>query len=71
MAIADGNSLPVAIGIESASPNKIRLVDDTIDNRFTKAVPDKIVGDKAYDSAPQDEHVAKKYGTELIAPYRT
>ena len=70
MAIADGSSLPIAIGIESASPHEVRLVKDTIKNRFTDEVPDRIIGDKAYDSDPLDAEVRSEYGLELIAPHK-
>jgi hypothetical protein len=50
MAIADASGIPVAAHIESASPHEVKLVEATIDSGFTKYAPDKIVGDKAYDS---------------------
>lgn len=71
MAIADGNSLPIALGIESANPHEIRLVEDTLKNRFTRATPERSIGDKAYDSDPVDERVAEKFGTKLIAPHKS
>jgi hypothetical protein len=62
MAIADGSSLPLALGIESASPNEIRLVEDTLKNRFTRRAPE---------SDEADSRVAKRFGTKLIAPHRS
>lgn len=70
MAIADGASLPLALGIESASPHEIRLIEETFENRFTRDTPEKTIGDKAYDSDPVDERVAERFGTELIAPHK-
>lgn len=70
MAIADSSSLPIAIGIESASPHEVRLVKETIENRFIDETPDRIIGDKAYDSDPLDAEVRSEYGLELIAPHK-
>lgn len=47
------------------------LVEATIESRFIKALPEKIVGDKAYDSDPLDERLKKDHGVELIAPHRS
>jgi IS4 transposase len=54
----------------SASPHEITLVDDTLDACFLKNVPEKIIGDLAFDSDPLDKHLAKEQGVELIAPHR-
>lgn len=67
MAIADSNGLPVSAGIESASPHEVKLVEATIEGRFTKKKPEKIIGDKAYDSDKLDKTL-KKQKIELIAP---
>ena len=37
MAIADGRGLPLAIGIESASPGEVTLVEATLAQRFLNA----------------------------------
>lgn len=70
MAIADASGLPVAIDIQSASPHEVKLVESTIENRFISKLPDRIIGDKAYDSDPLDENLREQYGTELIAPHK-
>ena len=70
MAIADASGLPVAVDIQSASPHEIKLVEATIKSRFIKKVPKRIIGDKAYDSDPLDEHLLQKHGTKLIAPHK-
>ena len=69
MAIADSAGLPVAVHIESASPNEVRLVESTLDRRFTQAQPERLIGDKAYDSDSLDEKMRKR-GIEMIAPNR-
>lgn len=69
MAIADSAGLPVAARIESASPHEVTLVEATIESRFTKKKPKKIIGDKAYDSDKLDKALEKQR-IELIAPCR-
>jgi transposase len=69
MALADGDGLPLAIHIESASPNEITLVEATLASRFILAKPKRLIGDKAYDSDPLDRRLQSK-GIEMIAPHR-
>jgi transposase len=70
MAVADRAGLPIAISVESASPHEVRLVESTLKSRFTKERPEKLIGDRAYDSDPLDERL-RKQGIELIAPHKT
>ena len=70
MAIADAAGFPVAAHVESASPHEVRLVEDTIDSSFTEYAPDKLIGDKAYDSDPLDHRLFDERGVEMIAPHR-
>ena len=70
MAIAERAGFPVAIRTTSASPHEVRLVDATLDARFTEAQPERMIGDKAYDSDPLDERLHKERGIEMIAPHR-
>jgi hypothetical protein len=37
--------------VESASPHEAKLVEANIDISFTRYAPDKLVGDKAYETA--------------------
>ena len=71
MAITDASGLPVSVDIQSASPHEVKLVELAIEKRFVKAVPKRMVGDKAYDSDPLDERLRENYGIELIAPHKT
>jgi len=70
MAVADGNGLPVAVCTDSASPAEVKLVNQTLEQRFIADVPQRVVGDKAYDSDPLDEEVLTQFGAEMIAPHR-
>jgi transposase len=69
MAIADRHGLPIAAGIASASPHEVTLVSETIENRFVPQMPEKLIGDRAYDSDGLDRTLSEK-GIELIAPHR-
>jgi transposase len=69
MAITDSHGLPVAVGIESASPHEVTLVEDTLDKLLTESQPERLIGDKAYDSDELDAKLEKR-GIEMIAPNR-
>lgn len=45
------------------------LVESTLEARFVEERPERLVGDKAYDSDPLDEHLAEQ-GIQMIAPHR-
>lgn len=70
MAIADASGFPVAACVESASPHEVKLVEKTIDSSFTPYAPDKLIGDKAYDSDPLDQKLMQERCIEMIAPHR-
>ena len=67
MAMADRAGLPISVFEESATPHEITLVEPTLESRFTEAKPDKLIGDKAYDSDPLDQRL-REQGIEMIAP---
>jgi transposase len=70
MAIADRHGLPVAVHVVSASPNEATLVEPTLERRFLRETPQRLIGDKAYDSDPLDQRVRENLRVELIAPHR-
>jgi transposase len=69
MAVADGHGLPIAVDVASASPAEVRLVGKTLDARFIEEVPERLIGDKAYDSDALAQELGEA-GIELIAPNR-
>jgi len=71
MAVTDGHGVPVAVHVASASPHETRLVEATLDNRFAPELPQKLLGDLAYDSDPLDGKLQAKYGIDLIAPHKS
>lgn len=70
MAITDAGGVVLSVRIESASPHEVTLVEKTLDARFVDELPEKLIGDRAYDSDPLDERLAEM-GVEMIAPHRT
>ena len=70
MVIAAGNSVPLAVTIDSASPHETKLLDETLAGSFLEELPEKLIGDKAYDSDPLDRRLEEEHGIEMIAPNR-
>jgi transposase len=58
------------VSIESASPHEVTLVETTLEERFVDELPQRLIGDKAYDSDPLDERLAER-GVEMIAPHKS
>lgn len=70
MAVADRSGLPIAIHIAPAAPHEVTLVEATLASRFILAAPQRLIGDRAYDSDPLDEKLSVA-GIELIAPHKS
>ena len=69
MAVSDAAGTCLALHVTSASPHEVRLVHEALAAGHVKGKPDKLVGDKAYNSDPLDAELAEQ-GIELIAPHR-
>jgi len=70
MVMTDAHGLPIAVDTTSARPHESQLVQRLFDFMLTDELPERLIGDKAYDSDPLDEQLAEK-GIELIAPHRS
>ena len=70
MGLTDAFGLPIAVDAASASPHEITLVDNTFDACFLEDVPQKVIGDRAYDSDKLDKRLAEERGVEMIAPHK-
>jgi transposase len=46
----------------------VKLVEQTLEERIVADVPERLIGDKAYDSDRLDEQLMQNYGMEMIAP---
>ena len=69
MAISDAHGIPIAIHTTSASPHEITLVEDTLEQNLLTDVPERLIGDGAYDSDPLDRKFEER-GIKLIAPHK-
>lgn len=67
--MADAHGYPIAVCVESASPAEVKLAVQTVRSRFTSALPQRLIGDKAYDSNPLDTEMAA-IGIRMISPNR-
>jgi len=68
--VADGAGLPVAVDVASASPHEVTLVKSTLDAAFLPDAPQRLIGDKAYDSDALAADLADE-GIELITSQRS
>jgi len=48
----------------------VTLVEATIESSFVVQTPERLIGDKAYDSDGLDHHLRESRGIEMIAPHR-
>jgi len=69
MGLAEGQSLPLAMTVSSASPHDVTLVDSLLQQQFVEQNLQRLIGDGAFDSDPLDRQLAEQ-GIELIAPHR-
>ena len=70
MVVADFHGFPLAADTASASPHEVTLVHDVLAQGFTSGQPERLIGDKAYDSDPLDAEL-KAEGIEMIAPHKS
>jgi len=76
MVLVDGEGLPLGVRLESASPGEVTLAEATLaevkvprPKGRPRQKPKRIIADRAYDSDPLRERLAKR-GIDLIVPYR-
>jgi transposase len=70
MGLADAHGLPLAAYAASASPHEVTFGRDVLAQSFTKELPQRLIGDRAYDSDTLDVELAAT-GIELIAPHKS
>src|SRR4051795_8559203 len=70
MAVVEAHGVPVALTINSANPHEVKLVEQTLDARFVDSLPERLIGDNAYDSDALAATWAA-HGLEVIAPHRS
>ena len=69
MGIVDRHGLPIAVCTHAANHHEVTLVQLTFDFYMIEAKPEKLIGDKAYDSDNLDDDL-KKDGIDMIAPHK-
>ncbi len=77
MVVVDGEGVPLACRLDSASPAEVKLLEPTLDNIDVLPVrdaeeppqPERLVLDRGYDSDPLRERLAER-GVEMICPHR-
>src|SRR5271170_2842912 len=69
MIMVDARGLPIAVNTGAASPHESTLMEPLFDFMVTVDFPEKLIGDKAYDSDKLDQTLAQK-GVEMISPHR-
>ena len=70
MGIVDREGLPLAVSTHAANPHEVTLVQLSLNFYMIEAMPEHLIGNKAYDSDPLDADL-KSEGIEMIAPHRT
>jgi hypothetical protein len=70
MAICDESSLPLGFSLHSAQLHETQCLKDTIEALHCPLSPQRMLGDKAYDSQGLQLQIYFDYGIELGAPAR-
>ena len=69
MLLTDGQDLPLAVDVETASAAEVNLIEPLIDQAVLPEVPARLIYDRAADSDALRERLAKR-GIELVCPHR-
>jgi transposase len=69
MALVEEKGLPIALNLHSAKPHESTLTFDLVQDCVTEELPERAIGDSAFDSDALDAAFAE-IGIEFIAPHR-
>jgi transposase len=69
MALTDASGVPLAVCGASASAHEVTLVETMLAGSFLDEQPQRLIGDRSYDSDPLDAALREK-GIEMIVPHR-
>ena len=69
MVVTDRSGVPLALDTCAASRHEVKLVESTLETRFLADLPERLIGDKAYDSDPLDVELSA-LGIDMISPHR-
>ncbi len=70
LAIVDRHGLPLSVSTHAANHHEVTLVQLSFDFYMIEAKPEKLIGDKAYDSDALDKSLEEQ-GVQMIAPHRS
>jgi transposase len=78
MVVVDGQGVPLACHLGSASPAEVKLLEPTLDNLAVGPAadgdpppqPERLVLDKGYDSDDLRERLLDERGIEVVCPHR-
>jgi len=78
MVVVDGEGIPLACHLDSASPAEVTLLERTLDNidvqppdgRQRPPQPERLVCDKSYDSDGLRQRLLFQRGIDLVCPHR-
>ena len=68
--VVDSQGLPLGVSVASANTGEPQMVQQTLDLFAEDTQPERLIGDKGYDSDPLDAVMAD-LGIEMIAPHRS
>ena len=69
MAMVDRAGLPLSISSHAANHHEVKLVQLSFDFYMIEAMPDVLIGDRAYDSDDLDDNLRGK-GIKLVSPHK-
>jgi hypothetical protein len=67
--VVDAKGIPLAVSLDAADRAESHMVQQTLAWEETDAQPERLIGDKAYDSDALDDALAE-LGIEMISPHR-
>ena len=68
MVLVDGQGTPLGLHLDSASPAEVKLLETTL-NTVQEGTPERLIGDRGYDSNPARAMLARR-GIDPIIPKR-
>lgn len=69
MATVDRAGLPLSVSTHAANHHEVKLVQLSFDFYMIEAMPDVLIGDRAYDSDDLDDDMRDK-GIKMVSPHR-
>jgi transposase len=79
MVVVDGEGIPLAYHLDSATPAEVKLLEATLDNVTVESIeddaappqPERLILDTGYDSDELRERLLDERGIEVVCPHRS